>query len=330
MSGAGDLFVVTTRSRLKGARYFPFMFVASMRVRRQLKATGDVVAWASVVAGPTEFWTFTAWRSRHDMAVFASSGAHDDIMWLFARWLQSFWLMRWRPASEEVGSWRGTSLAVPPRAAGPVTRNPLLDQALEGLPRLRAATGPDGAASYDTSPIARRRREEVGEAAGVIVHLDVSPWQTFRALGELRRLAAACRAGDGLLRIAAGVGRPGEVYLLGLWDSARGADDLLAGPHFSALRGRWGEAVWAMRWQPENEFGHWDGLRVRRARGRVSVRMTAEQAALGEVAPAGAQRGPRWPRWRRAGGRLRRGARGLVTHPAGRSDRRPAKHRWNR
>ncbi|MBA2280770.1 MAG: hypothetical protein H0W25_05975, partial [Acidimicrobiia bacterium] len=157
--GRDRLFVVTTRSRLKGVRYFPAMVLASARVRRQLRETGDVVRWASVIAGPTEFWTITAWRSRHHMQEFMRSGAHDDIMWLFARWLRSFWLMRWRPGSDELGSWRGTTFARRPapeqatadHAGVTAARLALLDQALAGMPRLRAATGPTGAATYDTS-----------------------------------------------------------------------------------------------------------------------------------------------------------------------------------
>ncbi|MBA2497213.1 MAG: hypothetical protein H0V33_09010 [Acidimicrobiia bacterium] len=293
---SGDLFVVTTRSRLKGARHFPSMFYATLRIRRQLRATGEIVAWASVIASPTEFWTITAWRSRHDMNEFANSGAHDDIMWLFAKWLQSFWLMRWRPASEELGTWRGTSLATQPRpdldapAAG---RNPLLDQALAHLPGLRAAMGPDGAATYDASPDARKRRAEVGDAAGVIVHLRVRRCQTLGALGDLRRLANGCRNGAGLLRVATGLSRPGEVYLLGLWESGAIVDDLLSGPAIADLQARRPGALWAMRWQPENEFGHWDGLRVRRRRVRRGITLSPEQAALGEDGPVAATPGDR-------------------------------------
>lgn len=302
----GDLFVVTTRSRLKGARFFPAMMLASLRVRRQLQSTGEVVAWASVVAGPKEFWTITVWRSRHHMAEFARSGAHDDVMWLFSRWLRSFWLMSWRPAAEEIGAWRGTSLATPPRsdAASPgAVRNPLLDQALAELPRLRAAIGPDGVAAFEYSPSARRRREEVGQAAGVVVHLAVHPWRTFGALADLRRLAAAHQTGNGLLRVATGIGRPGEVYLLGLWTTADGADRFLTGTALTALRARRQDAMWAMRWQPENEFGHWDGLRVRRTRSRRSIPLTPEQAALGaDEVPKRTRRLPSLSRWRVAKG----------------------------
>ena len=40
---AEKLFAFTTRSRLKGPWFFPHMLYATLRVRRQLKKTGDVV-----------------------------------------------------------------------------------------------------------------------------------------------------------------------------------------------------------------------------------------------------------------------------------------------
>ncbi|MEO7555528.1 MAG: hypothetical protein ABIV94_02845 [Acidimicrobiales bacterium] len=291
--GSDRLFVVTTRSRLKDVRFFPAMYLASRRIRQQLRDTGEVVRWASVVAGPTEFWTITAWRSRHDMQLFMRSGAHDEIMWLFARWLRSFWLMRWRPTTEEIGAWQGATLAPPAADEGPLVddaeraaRRALLDRALAELPRLRAATGPSGAATYETSPGAERRRAEVGNAAGAVVRLQVAPWRTFGALAELRELRTDCGSRPGLLRIAVGIGRPGEVYLLGLWANPEGPSELLASPTVRDLHQRLGERCWAIAWTPENEFGHWDGLRVRRERVRQTLSMSPEEAALGEDEPA--------------------------------------------
>ena len=52
---AGELLAVTTRSRLRGARFFPAMLLASRQVRRQLTRTAGLVHSASLVAGPTEF-----------------------------------------------------------------------------------------------------------------------------------------------------------------------------------------------------------------------------------------------------------------------------------
>ncbi|CAN5500207.1 hypothetical protein BH20ACT2_BH20ACT2_01140 [soil metagenome] len=296
MPGDERLFVVTTRSRLKSARYFPSMMLASMRIRRQLKSTGEVVRWASVVASPTEFWTITAWRSRHEMQEFMHSGAHDDIMWLFSRWLRSFWLMRWKPGPTEVGAWKGATFACappePPQAAladgasdaaAEEERQRKLMLALEHFPRLKAATGPDGAACYDATPFAQRRRKEVGTAGGAVVHLKTSLWRTPGAIRALRKLRAECDERGGLLRSVVGVGRPGEIYLLALWRDSTGPAQLLASPTMQSVAERWPVGCWANEWVPENEFGHWDGLRVRRARGRHAVKMTPAQAALGET-----------------------------------------------
>src|ERR1700722_6468402 len=150
------------------------MMLATLRIRRQLADAPGLVRWASVVAGPTEFWTVTVWDSRHDMQEFMRSGAHERIMWLFSDWLESFWLMRWRPGPEETGTWNGTSLAQPEPAyenAPNAARHAALALALEHRPRLKAATGADGAATYESTPFARRRRAEVGHAGGAVVHI---------------------------------------------------------------------------------------------------------------------------------------------------------------
>ncbi|MDQ6839673.1 MAG: hypothetical protein M3137_15435 [Actinomycetota bacterium] len=266
---------MTTRSRLKGARFFVPMLRASRRIRRQLAESEEVVRWASVVTGPTEFWTVTVWQTRHDMQEFMRSGAHEAIMWQFSRWLTSFWLMRWRPGPWELGTWRGRSIAQPERddegreSAGPRPPNEALDRALEHLPWLKAATGPDGAACYESTGNARRRRAEVGGAGGAMICVSGRPWRTLamrRALTRIRHQAA----GDAdFLRAALGFGPPGEVYLMALWKTRDGARRLLSSPELAAVAGRW--SGWANEWLPENEFGHWDGLRLRRAKGRHAI-----------------------------------------------------------
>ncbi|MEO6121919.1 MAG: hypothetical protein ABIW46_02530, partial [Acidimicrobiales bacterium] len=77
MAASDQLFAVTTRSRLKGPWRFPQMMYATLRVRKQLRGSGDVVRFASVIAGPSEFWTITVWHTRHDMQEFMRTGAHD-------------------------------------------------------------------------------------------------------------------------------------------------------------------------------------------------------------------------------------------------------------
>jgi hypothetical protein len=268
------LFTVTTRSRLKGPWFFPQMMVATLRVRRQLKKTTNVVGWASIVAGPSEFWTITVWHSRHDMHEFMRSGAHDDIMWLFTKWLQSFWLMRWKPGPEEIGQWKGMSLGRPDPDYEPSTgqRPEALEKALEHLPKLRSSMSDGGAVGYDTTQYARRRRAEVGGAGGAVVHVKTAPWRTAQAVAALRRLREEATGDPDLLRAVVGVSRPGQVYLLSVWRTREGTRRMLRSPQLRELVDRY-PGTWANEWLPENEFGHWDGLRLRRTRSRYSIEM---------------------------------------------------------
>ena len=282
------LFAVTTRSRLRGPWYFPHMMIASLRIRRQLARTGDVVGWASVVAGPCEFWTITVWRSRHDMQEFMRSGAHDQIMWKFSKWLESFWLMRWHPGPVEVGTWKGLSMAQPdPEYRGAWEGNGSsaeLNQALEYLPKLKASLTVDGAATYDSTVYARRRRAEVSDAGGAVVHIATTPWRTPEAVLALRRLRREAEAHPDLLRAVVGVSRPGHVYLLSVWRNRAGALAMLQSTQLGKLADRW-PGCWANEWLPENEFGHWDGLRLRRTRQRYSIRMPQAALDLGAAPP---------------------------------------------
>ncbi len=276
---------MTTRSRLRSRRMFPTMMWATLRIRRQLTSTGGLLCWASVVAGPTEFWTITVWRSRHDMQEFMRSGAHEEIMWMFSHLLESFWLMRWCPGPIEVGRWKGISLAQaePTGASDPASteRSSALEQALEHLPRLKAATGTDGAAHYESTPFARRRRAEVGQAGGAVVHLRTSRRRTPTALRRLRALRRQVEADENCLRAVVGLSRLGEVYLMAVWRDREGPRRLLDSPALVALAQRWPEGCWANEWIPENEFGHWDGVRLRRSRQRSTIRMpAAAHAAL--------------------------------------------------
>ncbi|MGH9279188.1 MAG: hypothetical protein ACRD12_13920 [Acidimicrobiales bacterium] len=294
MAESDNLFTVTTRSRLRGPWFFPHMMIASVRVRRQLKRDTQVVRWASIVAGPSEFWTITVWSSRHDMQEFMRSGAHDEIMWLFSKWLRSFWLMRWQPGSIEVGQWKGLAMS-PPHDEAPGNgavmidrmpngqRDALLEKALEHLPKLKEAMGDDGVVSYDSTVFARRRRAEVGAAGGAIVHIHTEPARTPLALLDMRRLRQECEKDDAMLRAVVGVSKPGDVYLLSVWRDREGMQRLLTSPQVKAMRQKW-PGTWANEWVPENEFGHWDGLRLRRARSRYAINVP--QAALDVAEPA--------------------------------------------
>lgn len=287
MARPDELFAVTTRSRLKGPWLFPAMMLASLRVRRQLAGTGDVVRWASIVAGPSEFWTITVWRSRHDMQEFMRSGAHDEIMWLFSKWLKSFWLMRWRPGPDEIGRWKGISMAQPEPAYEKPPLEPAkgaaLQKALDHLPKLKAATAADGTLSYESSPYARRSRAEVGGAGGLVVHLSTSALDSWEALKALRALRQEARADAGSLRTVLGFGKPGQVYLLCVWADRDAARRLLDSPRLAAAAKRWPDGCWANEWLPENEFGHWDGLRLRHGRQRSAIPVPTKARQVAEL-----------------------------------------------
>ncbi len=279
------LFAFTTRSRLKGPWYFPHMLYATMRVRRQLKRTGDVVGWASIIAGPTEFWTISVWNSRHDMQEFMRSGAHDDIMWYFSKWLRSFWLMRWRPGPEEMGDWKGLTMARPEPAYHAVegAKPEALEKALEHLPKLRSAMSVDGEVTYDTTVYARHRRAEVRGAGGGVVHIKTSPRRTVEAWWALRALAQEADGDPDYLKGVVGISRPGQVYLLTVWRDGAGTRRMLHSPQVGKLSERF-PGTWANEWLPENEFGHWDGLRLRRSRSRYAIQMPKAAMALDDGA----------------------------------------------
>lgn len=223
------------------------------------------------------------------MLEFMRSGAHDDIMWLFSRWLESFWLMRWRPESAERGSWDGLALAPDAVSGGGPsavttsedarTREDMLARALDHLPRLAAATGPDGSASFDSTPAARRRRAEVAEARAVLTRITVPLHEIPAALAALRRVRRDAGRDGSMARAALGVGSPGDVYLLTVWSDVASAEAAVDAAAVGAVHDRWPQS-WTNLWMPENEFGSWDGLRLRRNKNRYAVTMPPEAMAL--------------------------------------------------
>lgn len=265
-----DLLIVTTRSRLHSARHFPLMFVMTRRVRRQLAKTEGLVRWASVVSSPTEFWTITAWNSRHSMQEFMRSDAHGDIMWDFDKLLSSLWLVRWRPTERETGAWAGTTLA--PHA--PAVKPPVKDQfawpaAAHLVPPLTDSVGPDGRISFDASPDARRNREMIQGVGGAVLSVQTSRLQAPLALLRLARQRRQMFADPALLRSVVGLGSGGSCYLLSVWRSPEEAAGLLDSDWAERMRQSYGDRFWANEWLPESEFGNWDGLRLRGERLRV-------------------------------------------------------------
>jgi hypothetical protein len=264
----GQLLAVTTRSRLRSARFFPAMLLATWAIRRQLAGTDGLVRWASLVAGPTEFWTITVWRSRHAMQEFMRSDAHGRIMWRYTRWLEALWLMRWRPGAVEVGSWAGVTFAPAPPAQvrqGPeaTARHDQPRRTLQPLPDLHSVIG-SGRSARDASSRHARRPRQVEGAGAAVIRIRAPALQTPTLLVELVRLRRRLAADADLLRSVVGLGWPGEVCLLGIWRASDRAAAFVDDAWVRRTAGRWAGSFWAAQWLPEHEFGHWDGLRLRR------------------------------------------------------------------
>ncbi|MDQ3932947.1 MAG: hypothetical protein M3252_08950 [Actinomycetota bacterium] len=272
MSRPERVLVVTTRSRLRSIRFFPPMLLANRQIRRQLAATEGVKRWASVVAGPTEFWSLTVWRSPHAMQEFVRSDAHGALMWRFAKWMRSFWLMRWRPGRRELGTWSGVSMARREDDSRSAASLEVLDTALAGIPTLRDAIGPDGVATYDNLKVARLRRQLVEGAGGAVIRIAPPVHRLPVAFAHLRRVRRRLRTQPELLEAAVGVGRLGEIYLLAVWTDRTYAERLLESSWAREQASRWGDAYWALECVPENEFGQLDGRRLRTESRRRSVR----------------------------------------------------------
>lgn len=278
---APPAFAVTTRSRLKGGRLFPSMMIASWRIKRQLKQTPGCMRFASIVAGPQEVWTISVWETRDRMLEFMRSGAHEQIMWLTGKWLRSFWLMRWSPTSHEQGQWGAGQLGASPPAPEPSQeseepsgqRHEALEAALDSLPRLKASMGSHGAPSYDAAPMVRRNQKAVAGGTAVLIRLELARLRQVPVAGrDIRRLNRRLRDYDGPLRWVSGMANLRERYLLAVLRDEDACQQFLADPLHAELRQRWGQAYWAMAWEAANEFGHWDGFRLRQARsGKAAV-----------------------------------------------------------
>jgi hypothetical protein len=298
---------VTTRSHLQGVRFFLPMLRSSLRIRKQLALAPGCVRFASIIMGPREFWTLTIWESRQKMLDFMRSGEHEDIMWEFSHWLDSFWLMRWRPTEEESGKWSGLSLAqrkALPAPAPERTReqDAALQAAWKTLPRLKAASAPSGAPSLDYAPGQRRARQLVAGGVGASIRIEVPALrETVAGWNALRLLRTSLLNNEDVLRCAFGVSKPRELYALIIFRHDRTWRDFQSSDLVQAMRQRWPEGLWTMRWEADNEFGHWDGLRLRRV--KLGTKVTYPDAfkkmirlkgdpALRSRAPEGAETAP--------------------------------------
>ncbi|MGI8407866.1 MAG: hypothetical protein ACR2L3_05090 [Actinomycetota bacterium] len=231
----------------------------------------------------------TVWETRQEMLDFMRSGAHEDIMWDFSKWLDSFWLMRWRPSEQEIGEWDGLELArrralpAPPLEKSP-EQEAQLTAAFDSMPRLRAASSPSGAASIDYAPGQRRARAQVAGGVGGTLRIEVPRrGEAFTAWLHLRRIRSHILANEDVLRSAFGISRANETYMLAIFRNAEAWSAFETSDAVQGLRDRWPEGVWTMRWDAENEFGQWDGMRMRRIRlgSMIAMPDAAKKAAMG-------------------------------------------------
>lgn len=255
-------FVVTTRSRLRTRAFLPSMLFATRRVMRDLRADGDAVRAASVIAEPREFWSVSVWPSLHLMQEFMRSGAHGQHLWEVGDLLDSFWLLRWRATQHELGSWDGLTLAPAPATPPSDPVDPVVrEQVLASLPRLRAAFDVDGRPTHAAAPETRAARDEVAGAAAVVVRLPASR-VLHRRGRQLRWLRRLVEQDPEVTRVVTGRAQQGgDAWLLAVWRDGARAGRLLDGEPLQELVATTG--AWACELQPQNEFGHWDGLRLR-------------------------------------------------------------------
>lgn len=264
------------------------MLRASWRIRKQLAETPGCLRFANIVMSHREVWTLTVWRTRQEMLDFMRSGAHEDIMWEFSKWLDSFWLMRWRPSSDESGTWGGLQLGQQRSLPSPppertAQQKAALDAALDSIPRLRAASAPSGAASLEYAPSQRRWRGMVAGAVGATIRVEVDRiHQAPAAWRQVARLRRSLLEEGGALRCAFGLSEPRACYLLALFRDADAWTEFMASAPVAALRTRWPSGLWTMRWDADNEFGHWDGLRLRKV--KLGTKVEVPQAAKSAVA----------------------------------------------
>lgn len=241
------MLAVTTRNRLRSARFCLPMLLARREIARQLADQPGLLRYASGLAGPTEFFTITVWRDREAMQRFMQTGAHQRHMWQFTRWTSSFWAMRWDPLTQ-------------------ATRAPVSPLVAAGL--LASQSPPAG-------PLGPRPDHMNMEPRGSGITCVTATFDGATSVLHVRRVAsrfgALWRRDPRLLRWCVGLDLPPRGMAISLWQDAPGAADLCR----RVLR----DASWVSAWQAADyEIGHWDGLRLR----QVARRRTRDTLEAGQ------------------------------------------------
>ena len=260
------MLAVTTRNKLRGPRFFLPMVRAWLLVRRQLARTPGMLRYITGIASLTEFYTLTLWESKSAMFAFTASGGHRQMMWMFTRWSQSFWSMRWQPTTDEAGAWGSMRLVDEGIATEP-------QEIVNGLAWLARSQVAESLAPYIDTVGRPDKRDLDPTACGVEAVLARVVTPSPAVVTRLIRGMRPCRSAPGLLRFTVGVG-PGECLLVTLWRcEAQNESKAL----MQSLVERFPTA-WAMRLTAgDYEIGHWNGLRLRQMAASRAVAKHARQ-----------------------------------------------------
>lgn len=252
------VFVVTTRNKLRSARFAPHMVHAWLRVRRQLYATPGMLRYTTGISGLTEFYTCTLWDTEVEMFAFMSSSAHRDMMWNFRRWSDSFWAMRWDQTQDELGSWDVPASTIEGNFA---SRPNISEDAAK-----QASGGHNYVAEWLISQgLNVDSGAEAVQAApsGTTALIARVPVTSIAGFARLRRLLRPWRANDAdLLRFALAAGIA-ECFVIAVWELGALEESRAL---MSGLLHSFPDA-WAMRCRGHDyEVGSWDDLKLGKIR----------------------------------------------------------------
>lgn len=106
--------------------------------------------------------------------------------------------------------------------------------------------------------------------------------QVMTAWWKLRRIRRRVLVNEDVLRSAFGISQMNETYMLAIFRNAEAWSAFESSEEVLELRRRWPGGIWTMRWDADNEFGHWDGMRMRRIKlgSMISMPKAAKQAAM--------------------------------------------------